>query len=51
MWISKYLVCLVYSHRFEDITWKRLPYRYCLHCGRVEIQNEVKESILVRGGG
>ena len=50
MWIFKYLVCLMYSHSFVDITWKGLPYRYCLHCGKVEIQNEAKESILVGGG-
>ena len=51
MWIFKYLVCLMYSHSFVDITWKGLPYHYCLHCGKVEIQSEVKESILVEGGG
>ncbi len=48
MWIFKYLVCLMHSHSFVDITWKGLPYRYCLHCGKVEAQHTVAESISVR---
>ncbi len=47
MWIFKYLVCLMYSHSFVDITWEGLPYRYCLHCGKVEAQDTVAESILL----
>ncbi len=50
MWIFKYLVCLIHNHSFVDITWKDSPYQLCLRCGKVEIQNEVKESILVGGG-
>ena len=50
MWIFKYLVCLMHSHSFVDITWRGLPYRYCLHCGQVEVQDLAKESIFVGGG-
>ncbi len=49
MWIFKYLVCLMHSHSFVDITWKGLPYRYCLHCGQVEVQDLAKESIFAGG--
>jgi len=47
MWIFKYLVCLMYIHSFVHITWKGLPYRYCLHCGKVEAEKLVKESVSV----
>ena len=50
MWIFKYLTCLMYSHSFVGITWKGLPYQYCLHCGKVEAQNLVKESVPVEVG-
>jgi len=47
MWILKYLVCLMHSHSFADITWKDSPYQYCLVCGKVEAQDTVVESISV----
>ena len=50
MWIFKYLVCLMYSQSFVDMTWKGLPYQYCLRCGKVEVQEAVKGGILVGRG-
>jgi hypothetical protein len=46
MWILKYLACLIYNHSFIDVTLWGLAYRYCLHCGKVELQDMVKEVIL-----
>lgn len=46
MWILKYLACLIYIHSFIDVTLLGLAYRYCLHCGKVELQDMVKEVIL-----
>ncbi len=50
MWIFKYLVCLVHKHIFIDITWQGSPYQYCLRCGQIELQDTVKETIIVGGG-
>ena len=47
MWIFKYLVCLMHSHSFVDVTWKDSLYQYCLRCGKVEAQDTVMESISV----
>ena len=49
MWMFKYLVCLMDSHNFVNITWKDSHYRYCLRCGRVEAEKLVKESVIVGG--
>ena len=49
MWIFNYLVCLIYYHSFVDITWKDSPYRYCLRCGKVEVQDTVTERVFIGG--
>jgi hypothetical protein len=36
MWIFKYFTCLVQSHVFTEVTWRDLPYKYCLRCGKFE---------------
>ena len=47
MWIFKHLVCLMYDHIFVNIIWQDSPYQYCLRCGKVEVQDAVKERIFV----
>lgn len=38
MWVLKYLVGLVRKHIFAAITLGKLPYRYCLRCGKLELK-------------
>jgi hypothetical protein len=36
MWLIKIILCLLHGHAFTDISAGKMPYRYCLRCGRVE---------------
>lgn len=49
MWVLKALVCLIKGHVFRDITWKDshicYHYRLCLHCGKIE--NQQDEALLI----
>jgi hypothetical protein len=36
MWIFRYTYCLFQGHAFVDITTPQKPYKYCLHCGKVQ---------------
>ena len=47
MWVLNYLACLAYGHYFIDITWKHAHHQYCLRCGKVELHDVVRESVLV----
>ena len=45
MLIINYLVCLVRGHAFSTITYKDLPYKYCLQCGKVESHIHIREEL------
>ena len=47
MWILKYLLCLLQNHNPVNIAWQDSRYQYCLRCGKVEVQEAVKENILI----
>lgn len=49
MWIFKYLACLRHGHNQINVIVEGAPYRYCLRCGKVEVQNAVTVPITVRG--
>jgi hypothetical protein len=56
MWVLKYLMCLVRSHVFAAISSGNLPYRYCLRCGKIELQDavtsrDVEEAVLAANPG
>ena len=36
MWIFRYTYCLLQGHAFVEITSTNRPYKYCLHCGKME---------------
>ena len=36
MWIFRFTYCLFRGHSFIDITSSRKPYKYCLHCGKIQ---------------
>ena len=40
MWLINYLVCVVRKHLYAAITIKQLSYRYCLRCGKFELEYE-----------
>jgi len=43
MWILRSLVCLIRNHIFAYIVWQDSPYRYCLRCGKFEVQRAVTD--------
>jgi hypothetical protein len=36
VWILRFTYCLLQGHAYIDVTATPQPYRYCLHCGKVE---------------
>lgn len=39
MWIFKYLICLISSH-----LWIGSIYKYCLRCGKLEVEPTVEHA-------
>jgi hypothetical protein len=36
MFIFRYIYCAFQGHAFVEITSTRQPYKYCLHCGKMQ---------------
>jgi hypothetical protein len=36
MWIIRTIECWLHGHSYIDVTTETRPYRYCLHCGKIE---------------
>jgi len=36
MWIFRYIYCLINGHAYVDINSSKVPYQYCLRCGKVK---------------
>jgi hypothetical protein len=43
MWILRFTYCLFAGHAFIDITNTKQPYQYCLHCGKVKVQDRLSD--------
>jgi hypothetical protein len=36
MLIFRYIYCIFQGHAYVDITSTHRPYKYCLHCGKIQ---------------